>query len=178
MPTGSVIALSLPVPLLSPKGTTSLHLLYIFAITYTYFRSPQEHAELSHYAFLRHRQSLVSRSRPSGRREDAPELGIAARAEASHMTVRAINPFDQTYPWPEDSVTGGGQSAQFQAKNLGNGDYSFTFWHTGPLNGGDLNYRVSYGGKELAKKVLSPRGTATVTVPKTGDNFNISIEDA
>lgn len=112
------------------------------------------------------------------RRGDAPGLDIAARADASHLMVRAINPFDQTYPWPEDSVTGGGESAQFQAKNLGNGDYSFTFWNTGPLNGGDLSYRVSYGGKELAKKVLSPRGTATVTVPKTGDNFNIYIQDA
>ncbi|KAL1865048.1 hypothetical protein Daus18300_007395 [Diaporthe australafricana] len=104
---------------------------------------------------------------------------VTARADASSQFVdRAINPFDQTYSWPEESVTGGGLSAQFQATNLGDSNYSFTFWNTGPLNGGDLSYRVSYGGKELAKKVLSPRGTVTVTVPKTGDNFNIYIEDA
>ncbi|KAI3393880.1 hypothetical protein diail_3523 [Diaporthe ilicicola] len=112
------------------------------------------------------------------RRGDAPELNVAARADASHMVARAINPFDETYPWPETSVTGGGESAQFEADNLGNGDYSFTFWNSGPLNGGDLSYRVSYGGKTLAETTLAPGGKTSVTVPKTGDNFNIYIQDA
>ncbi|KAJ0107020.1 hypothetical protein J7T55_006898 [Diaporthe amygdali] len=109
------------------------------------------------------------------RRGDALDHVLAVRADNSNV---GFNPFDQTYSWPDTSVTGGGISAQFRATNLNNGNYSFQFWSSAPLNGGNLSYRVSYGGKELAKVVLSPGQTTTVTVPKTGDNFNIYIDAA
>lgn len=109
------------------------------------------------------------------RRGDDLGLSLAARDDLSQRQV-GMNPIDQTLPWPETSVTGGGQAAQFQATNLGNGKYEFTLWTSAPLNAGDLRFRISYGGKTLAEKVLPPVGKDTVTVPKTGDNFNMWIE--
>ncbi|KAF6839391.1 hypothetical protein CPLU01_01811 [Colletotrichum plurivorum] len=85
------------------------------------------------------------------------------------------NPFDQTYSWPSDSVYGGGISVQFEATNLGGGKYRFDFWNTGPLNGGDWNFRVSNAGNTLGEKVVAPRGTASIEVQQTGENFNIYI---
>ncbi|KAF6824834.1 hypothetical protein CMUS01_10070 [Colletotrichum musicola] len=85
------------------------------------------------------------------------------------------NPFDQTYSWPADSVYGGGLSVQFEATNLGGGKYRFDFWNTGPLNGGDWNFRVSNAGNTLGEKMVAPRGTASIEVQQTGENFNIYI---
>lgn len=109
------------------------------------------------------------------RRGDAVDLTLAARDDLSTRQV-GMNPLDQTLPWPETTVTGGGQSAQFQATNLNNGNYEFTLWTSAPLNAGNLRFRISYGGKTLAEKVLPPVGKDTVTVKKTGDNFNMWIE--
>lgn len=109
------------------------------------------------------------------RRGDDLGLSLAARDDLSARQV-GMNPYDQTFSWPATTVTGGGQSAQFQATNLNNGNYEFTLWTSGPLNGGDLRFRISYGGVALAVKVLPPVGKDTVTVKKTGDNFNMWIE--
>lgn len=109
------------------------------------------------------------------RRGDELGLNLAARDDLSQRQI-GMNPIDQTLPWPATTVTGGGQSAQFQATNLGNGNYEFTLWTSAPLNGGNLRFRISNGGQTLAEKVLPPAGKDTVTVPKTGDNFNIWIE--
>lgn len=109
------------------------------------------------------------------RREDDLSLNLAARDDLSMRQV-GMNPLDQTLPWPETTVTGGGQAAQFQATNLNNGNYEFTLWTSAPLNAGNLRFRISYGGKTLAEKVLPPVGKDTVTVKKTGDNFNMWIE--
>lgn len=110
------------------------------------------------------------------RRGDDLGLNLAARDDLSLRQV-GMNPIDQTLPWPETSVTGGGQAAQFEATNLGNGNYKFTLWTSAPANAGNLRFRISYGGETLAEKVLPPAGGKdTVTVPKTGDNFNMWIE--
>ncbi|KAG6355166.1 hypothetical protein INS49_004247 [Diaporthe citri] len=109
------------------------------------------------------------------RRGDDLSLNLAARDDLSQRQAGLI-PFDQTLPWPETSVTGGGQDAQFQATNLGNGKYEFTLWASAPENVGNLKFRISYGGKTLAEKVLPHAGKDTVTVTKTGDNFNMWIE--
>lgn len=109
------------------------------------------------------------------RRGEDLGLDIAARDDLSQRQV-GMNPIDVTLPWPATSVTGGGQDAQFEATNLGNSNYQFTLWTSAPLNAGNLSFRISYGGVTLAKKVLPPVGKDTVTVPKTGDNFNMWIE--
>ncbi|KAL1871093.1 hypothetical protein Daus18300_004838 [Diaporthe australafricana] len=109
------------------------------------------------------------------RRRDDLGLGLATRADLSERQV-GMNPIDVTLAWPATSVTGGGQSAQFQATNLGDGNYEFTLWTSAPLNAGNLSFRISYGGVTLAKKILPPVGKDTVTVPKTGTNFNMWIE--
>ncbi|KAH6643551.1 hypothetical protein C7974DRAFT_381755 [Boeremia exigua] len=109
------------------------------------------------------------------------KTSLAVRTESLDATValearQGFNPYDQTFSWPETEVYGGGLSAQFEATNLGNGNYKFQFWSSAPANGGTLNYRVSYGGKTLASVNLNPGKTTTVNVPKTGDNFNIFIQ--
>lgn len=109
-------------------------------------------------------------------RGDDLDLSVAARDDLSQRQV-GMNPIDQTLPWPETTVTGGGQAAQFEAKNLNNGNYQFTLWTSAAPNAGNLRFRISYGGVTLAEKVLPPAGGKdTVVVKKTGDNFNMWIE--
>lgn len=109
---------------------------------------------------------------------------LTVRTEPLDATVAlearqvGFNVFDQTYSWPDTEVTGGGMDAEFQATNQGNGKYKFQFWNASPLNGDALNFRVSYGGKTLASVDLAIGNSTTVVVPKTGDNFNIFIQEA
>ncbi|KAG8162353.1 hypothetical protein KVR01_008118 [Diaporthe batatas] len=108
-------------------------------------------------------------------RGDNSELSVAARDDLSRR--QGMNPIDQTVSWPETTYTGGGLSAQYEAKNLNNGNYQFTLSTSGPANGGNLRFRISYGGVTLAEKVLPPAGGKdTVVVKKTGDNFNMWID--
>lgn len=110
-------------------------------------------------------------------RGDNADLSVAARDDVSERRS-SMNPIDQTVSWPETTFTGGAQSAQYEAKNLNNGNYQFTLWTSAPANaGGNLKFRISYGGVTLAEKVLPPAGGKdTVVVKKTGDNFNMYIE--
>lgn len=109
-------------------------------------------------------------------RGDNADLSVAARDALSSRDV-GMNPLDETMAWPETTYSGGGTSAQYEAKNLNNGNYQFTFWTSAPANAGNLRFRVSYGGVTLAEKILPPAGGKdTVVVKKTGDNFNMWIE--
>ncbi|KAJ8118123.1 hypothetical protein OPT61_g830 [Boeremia exigua] len=110
------------------------------------------------------------------------KTSLAVRTESYDATpaleARQTVVFDQTYSWPDSIVEGGGMSAQFEATNQGNGNYKFQFWNSAPANAAALNYRVSYGGKTLASVNLSTGQTTTVTIPKTGDNFNVFVQPA
>ncbi|KAH8777474.1 hypothetical protein F5883DRAFT_613819 [Diaporthe sp. PMI_573] len=109
-------------------------------------------------------------------RGDNLDLSVAARDDLSERQV-GMNPIDQTVAWPATTYTGGGLSAQYEAKNLNNGNYQFTLWTSAPANAGNLRFRISYGGVTLAEKILPPSGGKdTVIVKKTGDNFNMWIE--
>ncbi|KAH7076372.1 hypothetical protein BKA63DRAFT_509980 [Paraphoma chrysanthemicola] len=111
------------------------------------------------------------------------ENALAVRADALDTPVtlearQGFNPYDGTFDWPADSFTGGGRDAQFTAKNLGNGNYQFSFFNTGPPNGVRLNYRVSNAGKTLGEANLNVGQTTSITVPKTGGNYNVYIKQA
>ncbi|KAH7069349.1 hypothetical protein FB567DRAFT_246180 [Paraphoma chrysanthemicola] len=108
------------------------------------------------------------------------ENALAVRADAidTPVTVEArqgFNPYDGTFDWPADSFTGGGRDAQFTAKNLGNGNYQFSFFNLSPLT---LYYRVSNAGKTIGEATVGGQKSAGITVPKTGGNFNVIIRQA
>jgi hypothetical protein len=109
------------------------------------------------------------------------KTSLAVRTESLDTTAaleprQGFNNFDQTYSWPDTSVSGGGLSAQFEATKQDDSNYTFQFWNSAPANTGALNYRVSYGGNTLVSVDLTTGQTATVPVPKTGDNFNVFIK--
>lgn len=108
------------------------------------------------------------------------KTALAVRTESLEATAaveaRQSSAFDETYSWPDTEVYGSTLAAQFLATNQGNGKYTFQFWDSAPANNGALNYRVSSGGKTLASVNLVAGQTSTVTVPKTGSNFNVVIQ--
>lgn len=116
-------------------------------------------------------------------RGDNVDLDITARDNLSQRQTTII-PVNQTLAWPATRITGGSYNAQFAAENLNNGNYLFTLWSSGSATGGgstgpDLKFVISSGGTTLAEKTLPyAYGTDTVTVPKTGDNFNIKVNAA
>ncbi|KAI8933226.1 hypothetical protein NX059_009861 [Plenodomus lindquistii] len=100
---------------------------------------------------------------------------------SSRDTTAALEPrqtvvLDRTYAWPNTSVSDYTIWAQFTATNLGNGNYEFEFSATSPEDLGVINFRVSYGGVTLMLVDLTTGHNDTVSVPKTGDNFNVFIQ--
>lgn len=101
----------------------------------------------------------------------------AAIGDAMAAAVLAAREdFERVVPWPTTAVIGGGQSFQYKAEPLSNGNFKITFYNSASLAGLSFKYTVYAGDGVLASETV-PAGTTSkfVEVQRVGDSFRIVI---
>lgn len=112
-------------------------------------------------------------------RDDSLAVARTAAAVEDAMAAAVLDAradFERVVPWPTTAVVNGGQSFQFKAEPLSNGNFKITFYNSASLQVLSFKYTVYAGDGVLASEIV-PAGTTSksVEVQRVGDSFRIVI---